>query len=216
MRTSIIGFILIVFCGIIIAYFMISDNKQLSIYNPVKIDEKLVDSELHSVMSGHRIGSFQLTNQYGNQLTERDFEGYIYVADFFFTTCPGICKAMAKQMIRVQEANLEQSDFKILSHTVQPEVDSPAVLLEYATLYDADSNIWQFGTGDRMEIFRLARKSYFAATLEKGGDENEMVHTENFVLIDKEKRIRGIYDGTSEDEVNKLIEDIEILRNSYE
>ena len=216
MRTSIIGFILVLFCGIIIAYFMITDNKKLNIYNPVKIDEKLVDPELHSVMSGHRIGGFNLVNQYGDSLTESDFKDLIYVADFFFTTCPGICKAMAAQMIRVQEANKDESDFKILSHTVQPEIDSPAVLLEYAKLYNADSSIWQFATGDRMEIFNLARKSYFAATLEAGGDEDDMVHTENFILVDKEKRIRGIYDGTSEDEVDKLIEDIELLRKSYE
>ena len=87
MRTSLIGFILIVLCGIIIAYFMISDNEQLGIYNPVKIDEKLVDSDLHSVMSGHRIGSFSLINQHGKRLTENDFNNTIYVADFFFTTC---------------------------------------------------------------------------------------------------------------------------------
>jgi protein SCO1/2 len=216
MRTSIIGFILILLCGITIAYFMITDNKQLEIYNPVKIDEKLVDSKLHSIMSGHRIGHFNLINQYGKTITEKDFENTIYVADFFFTTCPGICLAMAKQMVRVQEANKDALDFKILSHTVQPEVDSPAVLLEYAEFYDANPEIWQFATGDRMEIFNLARKSYFAATLEKGGDEGDMVHTENFVLVDKEKRIRGIYDGTSVEEVDKLIEDIEILRKSYE
>lgn len=216
MRTSLIGFTLIVLCGIIIAYFMITDNKQLEIYNPVKIDEKLVDSDLHSVMSGHRVGSFQLINQYGDSLTDRDFSNTIYVADFFFTTCPGICLAMAKQMVRVQEANKEELDFKILSHTVQPEVDSPSVLLEYAAFYNADPAIWQFATGERMDIFNLARKSYFAATLEIGGDEGEMVHTENFVLVDKEKRIRGIYDGTSTEEVDKLIEDIELLRKSYE
>lgn len=216
MRTSLLGFSLIVVCGIIIAYFMISDNRRLEIFNPVKIDEKLVDRELQGIMSGHRIGIFNLINQYGKRISEKDFDNKIYVADFFFTTCPGICIAMANQMVRVQEANKNETDFRILSHTVQPEIDSPAVLLEYAELYNADSAIWQFGTGDRMEIFNLARKSYFAATLEKGADEGEMVHTENFVLVDKEKRIRGIYDGTSEKEVDKLIEDIEILRKSYE
>ena len=216
MRTSIIGFILIVVCGMIIAYFMISDNMTLEIYNPVKLDEKLVDSDLHSVMSGHRIGSFKLINQYGNAISEQDFENTIYVADFFFTTCPGICLAMANQLVRVQEANKAETDFKILSHTVMPEIDSPAVLLEYAEFYNADPAIWQFATGDRMEIFKLARRSYFAAVLEEGGDEGDMVHTENFVLIDKEKRIRGIYDGTSTKEVDKLIEDIKLLRKSYE
>lgn len=195
---------------------MISDNENLAIINPVKIDEKLVDPELQNVMSGHRIGSFKLVNQFGDTITQHDFEGKIYVADFFFTTCPGICKAMAVQMKRVQDANSGQLDFKIVSHSVTPEMDQPAILLDYALRNGADPEIWQLTTGNRNEIFDLARKSYFAASLEIGGDEDDMVHTENFVLVDKERRIRGIYDGTSNEEVDQLISDIEILRKSYE
>jgi len=215
MRASIIGFAIITIFGIVIAFFMITGNKELKVYSPDLLDSRLVDASLQSKMSGHRIGSFNLINQYGKIITEKDFENKIYVADFIFTTCEGICPAMTKQMFRVQEANSESSDFRIISHTVQPEVDSPEVLLEYAELYGADPKIWQFATADRMEIFNLARKSYFAAAVE-AGHEQEMVHTENFVLIDKEKRIRGIYDGTSAKEVDQLIDDIEILRESYE
>ncbi len=215
MYSRIIGVAVIAITGIIIAYFMIVGNRSLEVYSPDQINAKLVDPSLQSKMSDHRIGSFNLVNQYGEDITEQDFENKIYVADFFFTTCPGICPTMTGQMVRVQEANKDMNDFRILSHTVQPEVDSPEVLLEYAELYQADPKIWQFATGDRMEIFNLARKSYFAAELEEG-KEDEMVHTENFVLVDKEKRIRGIYDGTSEDEVDQLIDDIELLRESYE
>ena len=215
MKARIAGFAIVAFTGMIIAYFMITGNKKLPVLSPDQLDSKIVDPSLRSKMSGHRIGSFTLINQFGDSISEKDFAGKIYVADFFFTTCPGICPVMTKQMFRVQEANLNHSDFRILSHTVQPEVDSPSVLLEYAELYKAQPAIWQFATGDRMEIFNLARKSYFAAILEEG-KEDEMVHTENFVLVDKEKRIRGLYDGTSKDEVDQLIEDIELLRSEYE
>lgn len=215
MKARIIGFVIIALTGMLIAYFMITGNRKLPVISPDQLDSKIVDPVLRSKMSGHRIGAFKLINQFGDTISEKDFEGKIYVADFFFTTCPGICPVMTKQMSRVQEANLNYSDFRILSHTVQPEVDSPAVLLEYAKLHKAQPDIWQFATGDRMEIFSLARKSYFAAVLEEG-KENEMVHTENFVLVDKEKRIRGIYDGTSKEEVDQLIEDIELLRSEYE
>ena len=215
MRASLIGFIIIAATGITIAFFMISNNKKLEVLSPDQIDARLVDPSLQSVMSGHRISSFSLTNQYGETITEKNFENKIYVADFFFTTCQGICPKMTSQMVRIQEANENKDDFMILSHTVMPEVDSPAVLLEYANLYGANPEIWQFATGERMNIFNLARKSYFAATLEEG-HEDEMVHTENFVLVDKEKRIRGVYDGTSTIEVNQLINDIELLRSSYE
>ena len=215
MKARIIGFVLISITGFVFAFFMITGNKTLKIYSPYELNSELVDSSLQSKMSGHRIGSFNLINQYGEIITEKDFENKIYVADFIFTTCPGICPVMTKQMVRVQNANIDQQDFRILSHTVQPDVDTPELLLEYANLYEADPTIWQFVTGDRIDIFNLARKAYFAASVEPGHEE-EMVHTENFVLIDKEKRIRGIYDGTSIEEVDRLIDDIEILRNSYE
>lgn len=215
MKSRLIGILIIVSMGIAIAYFSITENNLPPVYNPNQLDSKLVEPAMHSIMSGHRIAPFALTNQFGKAITEKDFQGKIYVADFFFTTCPGICKSMAVQLKRVQDENKDKNDFMILSHTVQPEVDSPSVMLEYARQHGADPSIWQFATAEREEIFRLARRVYFAATL-KEGHEEEMVHTENFVLVDKEKRIRGIYDGTSEEEVDRLIADIEKLRAFYD
>lgn len=214
-NPAITGFLIVALCGMAIAVYMISGNKKLEVYNPDRLDSKIVDPSMRSKMTGHRVGSFALVNQFGKTITERDFENKIYVSDFFFTTCPGICKAMSKQMKRVQDANAGSGDFLILSHTVQPEIDSPAVLLEYANNIGADPEMWIFATADRRVIFDLARKTYFAATLEEGS-EDEMVHTENFVLVDKEKRIRGIYDGTSEEDTDRLIDDINLLRKEYE
>lgn len=215
MRTSLIGFGTVLLIGIAIAYHMLSEEQDLPVINPVQLNDSLVEDSLQSKMAGHRIGSFELINQFGESISEDDFQDKIYVADFFFTTCPGICKSMAKQMIRVQEENEGEDDFRILSHSVQPEIDQPEVLLEYAELHNANPMIWQFATGKRDEINKLARSAYFAAKQEPGY-EDDMVHTENFVLVDKEKRIRGIYDGTSAKEVDRLINDIEILRKSYE
>ena len=151
-------------------------------------------------------------NQYSYCISEKDLDGKIYVADFFFTTCPSICPAMSKQMLRVFDEFKDNQKIMVLSHTVMPEVDSVAVLKEYALRYGIDSdNKWLFLTGDKKEIYQLARKSYFAAINEGNGDKDDFIHTENFVLIDAKKRIRGFYDGTSKEEVEKLIEDIHIL-----
>lgn len=209
------GFLIIAITGIVIAFFMIKDQEELPVLSPDQLDTRLVDQSLRSKMSGHRIRDFQLINQFGKKVSQKEFKGKIYVADFFFTTCPGICPAMTRQMLRVQKANEGEGDFMIISHSVTPETDTPEILMEYAEFYGANNDVWQFVTGDLSEINDLARKSYFAATFEEG-KEDEMVHTENFVLIDKEKRIRGIYDGTSEEEVDQLINDIETLRDSYD
>jgi protein SCO1/2 len=123
---------------------------------------------------------------------------------------------MSAQMQRVQKKYKDDEDFKILSHTVQPEVDSVPVLKEYANLYEADPKKWIFVTGDKKIIYDLARKSYFAAVTEGDGGPGDFIHTENFVLVDKEKRIRGFYDGTSEESVDQLLVDIEILSQEYE
>lgn len=216
MRASVVGFVLVFICGVAIAYHMITDQKKLPIYNPADLNPDLVDESLRSQRSKHRIAAFDLINQDGERFTEAGTEGKIYVADFFFTTCPSICPKMTKQMHRVQEEYGTHQDFMILSYSVQPEVDSPSVLMNYAQLNDAQPGTWQFLTGDKKQIYDLARKSYFAATTEGDGGVNDFIHTENFVLVDKEKRIRGMYDGTSTEEVDQLIEDIEILMNSYE
>jgi len=155
-------------------------------------------------------------DQDGKAFNQSDLEGKYYVSDFFFTTCPTICPDMSTQLKRVQEAYKADDDFMIVSHTVNPEVDSAETLKAYAELYEADPNKWVFLTGDKKIIYDLARKSYFAATTEGDGGVNDFIHTENFVLVDKEKRIRGFYDGTSEESVDQLITDIEILSQEYD
>lgn len=206
---------LIIFTGIIIAYFLIKP-KQLPVYNPSDINPKLVDESLQGVNKLHRIGSFNLINQNGKTITEKDFEEKIYIADFFFVTCPTICPKMTKQMKRVYQKFESNSDVLILSHTVMPEHDSVPVLKEYEIKNEVSAPKWNFVTGDKKQIYNLARKSYFAAITEGDGGVDDFIHTENFVLIDKEKRIRGFYDGTSENDVDRLINDVSTLLNEYE
>lgn len=207
---------LILCIGIAVAYVMIKNDRVLPIYSPAMINPDLVDESKQKVLKGHKIDDFTLTNQDGITITEKDFDGYYYVTDFFFTTCPTICPSMSAEMQRVQKRFLEDEDFLILSHTVQPEVDSVPVLKEYANLYEANPKKWIFATGDKKVIYNLARKSYFAAVTEGDGGPDDFIHTENFVLIDKEKRIRGFYDGTSSESVDQLMTDIEILSQEYE
>jgi protein SCO1/2 len=207
---------IILLVGIAIAYTMIKDNRSLPVYSPSLLNPELVDESMRSVNRNHRIGEFELIDQQGKGFSEKQLKDKVYVADFFFTTCPTICPDMSGQLKRVQEATDKYPDFRIVSHTVQPEVDSPAVLQAYAERYEANPDRWIFLTGDKRELYRLARKQYFAATTEGDGGVNDFIHTENFVLVDKEKRIRGFYDGTSAESVDKLIEDIEILYQEYE
>tara|TARA_B100001109_G_scaffold255708_1_gene260248 strand:- start:2665 stop:3324 length:660 start_codon:yes stop_codon:yes gene_type:complete len=206
---------LLLFVGIGIAYQMIKADRKLPIYSPIMLNPELVDKSMQDVKKNHRIADFSLINQDGEEFTSRDLEGKYYVTDFFFTTCPTICPDMSSQLMRVQEAYSDVSDFMIVSHSVTPKIDSPSVLKAYAELYDANPKQWVFLTGDKKVIYDLARKSYFAATTEGDGGVDDFIHTENFILVDKEKRIRGFYDGTNPESVDKLIEDIEILQQEY-
>jgi protein SCO1/2 len=202
--------------GVGIAYKMIKERRILPVYAPSQLNPDLVDEELRSKKSKHRIGEFELVDQNGNVFNESNLEDKYYVADFFFTTCPTICIDMSTQLERVQDEFKNDSNFKIVSHTVQPEVDSVSVMKQYADLHNADPNQWFFLTGDKKVIYKLARKTYFAATTEGDGGVNDFIHTENFILIDKEKRIRGFYDGTSKEDVDRLILDVKVLKQEYE
>jgi len=202
--------------GIAIAYKMIKEGRKLPIYSPAQINPELVDKSKQDITSKHRIEDFSLINQDGEKYTLDNLNGYYYVTDFFFTTCPTICPDMSNQLKRVQDKYIKDEDFLIISHTVQPEIDSVKILKEYAQLYEANPAKWIFLTGDKKTIYDLARKSYFAAVSEGDGGVNDFIHTENFVLVDKEKRIRGFYDGTSSSSVDQLITDIEILAQEYD
>lgn len=205
--------LIIVISGIFIAYFMLDKSPPLKIYSPKDLNPELVDKDQRDIYRNHKIRNFELVNQDGDTVNNSFLEDKIYVADFFFTTCPTICPLMTDQMERVQKAFKDDKHFKIVSHTVQPEIDSPKVLKEYAKLHGANTNQWVFLTGSKKEIYNLARKSYFAVTTEGEGDEMDFIHTENFILIDRQKRIRGFYDGTNKTDVNRLIADIKRLKN---
>lgn len=215
-RLSIIVPFLILCVGIAIAYTMIKDNRSLPIYTPAMINPELVDESKRGERVKHHIADFELIDQDGEPFDQSALKGKYYVSDFFFTTCPTICPDMSSQLQRVQEAYNEDKDFRIVSHTVNPEIDSAETLKAYAELYEADPDKWIFLTGNKKVIYDLARKSYFAATTEGDGGVDDFIHTENFVLVDKEKRIRGFYDGTSKESVDQLITDIEILAQEYE
>ncbi len=202
----------IVVIGMVVAYFLIKP-KVLPVFNPSDINPKLVDESVQGVTKLHRIGAFSLTNQEGKTVTEKDYQDKIYVTDFFFVTCPTICPKMTKQMERVYSEFKSNNEVLFLSHTVMPENDSVPVLKEYAVKHNIDASKWNLVTGDKKQIYDLARKTYFAAITEGDGGVDDFIHTENFVLVDKEKRIRGFYDGTSENDVDRLINDINTLLN---
>ena len=201
--------------GLIFSYQILKPKPQLPVYNPSELDRRLVDKSIQRKGRGHRVLPFALLNQYGDTVTEESLEGKIYVADFFFTTCPGICKDMAVEKRRLQGVYKDDKQIVLVSHTVTPEADSVPIMREYADLQGAIEGKWHLLTGDKPQIYKLARQSYFAVLDEGGnGDEDDFIHTENFVLVDPNKRIRGFYDGTSTKDVDRLIEDIRILKET--
>lgn len=161
----------------------------------------------------HRISPFKLINQEGEIITEKNFADKIYVVDFFFTICPGICPKMTDNMAILQDEFLNDDDVLLLSHSVMPESDSVSVLKRYAENKGILSHKWQLATGTQQEIYKLGRKDYFVEEdlgLEKEID--EFLHTENFVLMDKNRHIRGIYNGLNKTSINQLITDIKTLK----
>lgn len=212
-----IGVILVIFGGgLIFSYQILKPKRQLPIYNPSQLDRRLVDESIQRKGTGHRTLPFKLVNQYGDTITEKNVEDKIFVADFFFTTCPSICRDMAVEKRRLQNVFKDDDQIMILSHTVTPEMDSVPVMYEYAQMQGAIKGKWELLTGDKPQIYQLARQSYFAVLDEGGnGDESDFIHTENFVLVDPNKRIRGFYDGTSKEDVDLLIADIAILKEEF-
>lgn len=161
----------------------------------------------------HKIGAFCFTNQDQDTISEKDYEGKVYVANFVFTTCGSICPKMTKHMKRVQEEmKAHSNELKFLSHSVMPWVDSPEKLKNYAEQMEVDQSNWNFVTGSKSDIYRIARTQYFIE--EEPGfnkDSTEFLHTEHFALIDKESHIRGIYNGTLQLEMERLMEDLKLV-----
>ncbi|TMM58664.1 SCO family protein [Maribacter algarum] len=211
-------FFLVLFCisAVIIYLFYnaLIPQEKLPIYQPSMVNPELVDSTLQKKRKYHTIADFSLTNQNGKRITQADYKDKIYIADFFFTTCPTICPIMTKNMMEIQEY-IKDDDVLLLSHSVTPEIDSVAQLKKYALEKGVDDIKWNLVTGDKKLIYDLARKSYLAVKTDGDGGPFDMIHTENFILVDKERRIRGFYDGTNTDEIEKLLGDLEILQNSY-
>ncbi|NMH28246.1 SCO family protein [Flavobacterium sp. SE-s28] len=194
--------------AITLFYFALRPQKMLPIYNPADVNPEMVDSTVQHIGNKHHIADFSLTNQNGKTITQKDYEGKIYVADFFFTTCQSICPKMTHNMAEIQKAIKDNPKVLLLSHTVMPEVDSVPVLKKYALEKGVDDTKWNLVTGSRREIYDLARKSYLAVKIGRPEEQDDMVHTENFVLVDQKRRVRGFYDGTKEEDIKRLIEDI--------
>ena len=192
-------------------YFALKPKKTLKIYNPADVNPEMVDSTVQYISKYHTIADFSFINQNGKTITQKDYEGKIYVADFFFTTCGSICPIMTTNMVDIQKAILHNPKVLLLSHTVFPEIDSVPVLKKYAIDKGVIDSKWNLVTGDKKEIYKLARKSYLAVKQGKPSELYDMVHTENFVLIDTKRRVRGFYDGTKKEEIQRLIEDINWL-----
>lgn len=197
----------------VIAIFIGSELIQpevLPIYEPDQVNPDLVDSSVEGEHD-HRIANFSLTDQNGHIITQDDYRGKIYVANFFFTTCTNICPAMTWQMKRVQDAYADDLRVLLLSHSITPEIDSVAQLKRYALKKGVNDQKWHLVTGPRKQIYALARQSYFAATSQGDRGANDFIHTQNFVLVDPQKRIRGFYNGTDSKDVDRLIHDIKVL-----
>lgn len=209
------GIFFSVLCIVIITiiYNVYNQKKPLPIWNPESVNAEMVDESIQHIAKYHTIADFSLTNQNGKTITQDDYKNKIYVADFFFTTCQTICPIMTDHMYKIQKEIARDNEVMLLSHSVTPVKDSVPVLKAYAKEKGVLDNKWNLVTGDKKQIYELARKSYLAVKTSGNGDIYDMIHTENFMLIDKKRQIRGFYDGTKPKEIERLLEDIKILKS---
>lgn len=215
-KWILLAFASIWIAGMVVVYPMLKKQQRLQVYQPSDINPQLVDTDMQRTAKAHRIAEFKLIDQTGDTVTNDDFKDKIYVSDFFFTTCPSICPKMTANLSELAELYKADNDIMFLSHSVTPEKDSVPVLAAYGEKYGADPSKWKLVTGPKKHIYELARRSYFAVTTEGDGGERDFIHTENFILVDKERKIRGFYDGTSKEDMDRLKDDITILRYEYE
>jgi protein SCO1 len=216
MKTKYINLFILALAGIVIVYaFFIYDRSKpiryLAIYGPKEYES--VKGKTDTVY--HTIQDFHFINQDGKPVSRKDLDGSVYVADFFFTTCHSICPIMSDQMERIYTTYKGNPEVKFLSHTVDPEIDTVEQLKAYALKHNADSKQWLFVTGDKKELYDVARTGYFLDAQQGDGGPDDFIHTQNFALIDKDKRIRGYYDGTDSSDVDQLIKDIGLLLKEY-
>jgi protein SCO1/2 len=183
------------------------EKKTLPILGPK--NTRIVAGQVDTVY--HQIPAFRFLNQDSVWVSEKDMAGKIYIADFFFTSCPTICPKMKTQLLRIYERYAENDNIRILSHSIDPTYDTPSILKQYAARLQVKSPRWNMLTGDKAAIYKLGEKSYMVTAQEDKNEAGGFVHSGAFILVDKNRHVRGIYDGTQEAEVNHLIEDIEIL-----
>ncbi len=190
----------------------------LRTFFPIDVEKHIVDGKEVNDTIFHTVPDFKFKDQYGNEVTQKQLDGGVYVADFFFTTCGSICPKMSNQLERVQDMFKDNQHVKIISHTVDPETDSVSVLAAYAKLHNATKDKWYFVTGDKQSLYDLGQKGYFISTLQDTTlpIEDQFIHSEKLILVDKEKHIRGYYNGTDPKEVDKLLLEIKILLHEYE
>jgi len=209
-RLLFIGLLLLVVLPIGYYYLNPSRHEQpLPVINPVDVQEEMVDPEMLRIGKGHRVGTFRFENQDSQWISQKDMMGKVSVVEYFFTSCKSICPIMNTQMQRVQRKFANQPQVGIFSFTVDPEIDTIAQMKRYATAHQAKVGQWHFLTGAKSDLYRLARRSFFVlkpAEAQNLGDAgSDFIHTNNFVLVDKQLRIRGYYDGTNPKEVDRLL-----------
>jgi protein SCO1/2 len=209
---------LVVFSAVTVPvfYHLLKVDKKLKVYSPSDVNPSLVHESIKHITKDHTIANFELINQNGETITQKNYKDKIYIADFFFTRCTNICVAMAYNMNELQEYYKDDNDIMFLSHSVTPVMDSVPVLKEYAKNKGVIDGKWNVTTGAKKHIYDLARKSYFAVIEDGDGGEDDFIHTEQFVLVDKERRIRGYYDGTNKEDMQKLKDDMVLLKEEYE
>ncbi len=204
------GVISIIIISII--YNTLNVYQPLPVYQPTMVSTELVDSTIQHQRKYHKIANFSLTNQNGKTITQNNYKDKIYVADFFFTTCQTICPIMTGHMHDIQKEIMNDHEVMLLSHSVTPDIDTVAQLKRYAIKKGVNDAKWNLVTGDKKQIYELARKSYLAVKDHGDGGPFDMIHTENFMLIDKKRQIRGFYDGTNSEEIDRLLKDIAHLK----
>ena len=190
-----------------------SDKKTLPIFGSREPVTKTVDGKLVTDTIYQTVPKFKFVNQYGDSISNKSLDGDIYVADFFFTTCPSICPVMHRNMLKVYDTFKSLGDFKIISHTIDPKHDSVPVLKKYADKLGVTGNTWWFLQGKKEDTYDIAEKNYLVAVKKDSTVAGGYVHAGYFVLIDKQKRVRGAYDGTDPKQVDQMIEDIKSLQS---
>ncbi|TDE11577.1 SCO family protein [Dyadobacter psychrotolerans] len=199
-------------CLFLLLLFLSScQSKKLPILGDSDVVKKIVDGKEVEETVYPVIPDFSFQNQYGETVTAKDFDGKIYVADFFFTTCPTICPPMKRNLLKVYKAFQDNPEVKILSHTIDPDHDTVPILSTYAKDLGVTGTMWQFVTGDREKIYEIGQKHYMVSAREDSSEAGGYIHSGHFVLVDKNKQIRGMYDGTTDEGTKELMKDIEIL-----